>query len=473
MDFQTTGDPFVDAGRIAARAIFAHRRLREPSKENWLQAIDFAATNYQDKWQSKIDAVSLNGVVSHNANKKKARSVALKSFQELFANEEKGDDAIAGWCRGCGQQKFLFSGGRDILPLSGSGAFLNFHHGHENGILLCAECHAALFMLPFAVMQCGKNLALLQTQTEALQSFWQKSTIEQNLTNLARGNSEGILRSPFTNVRNAFFALANAIISEWYAAQRTFEAQDLRLFYFTNFGASPECEIYDLPATVFKFLWIVQNPNQPEIRSAWQRFVRRHFRIKDAAYDEAHNSWLKTKGKDKGELPEEDYKNHYNIIHGMLLGSRNILFMMFQRKNRVNLVPIEIAKAYCLEVRLMKKERIDAVLNLADRVCELVQKANAPKLIYPLESARVIYQFRAALLRLLKKNIAAGEQTPLFTTEDYLHKLLPDGEPWTDARDLMLIRIYEKLHGFLQGAEEKINEETVAIPVEDEEDGSF
>lgn len=473
MNFQTTGDPFIDAGRLAAQAVFRYQKLRSPTTENWLKAIDFAVTQYQKHWQSKIDAVSLNGWVSHNANKKKARSVALKGFQDLFTRAEAGEGDASGWCRGCGQSKALFTAGRELLPLSGSGAFLNFHHAHETGVQLCAECQAALFMVPLAIMQCGKNLALLQTQTEALQDFWLKTTVEQNLKNLARGNSEGILRYTYGNIRNAFFALVNDLITENYAAERQLEPQDLRLFYFTNFGAKPESEIYDLPASAFTFLWIVQDPTHPAIKSAWHRFVRRHYRIKDAEYDESTNIWTKTKGKSQGELPDEDFKNNRNAIHDALLFGRNLLPRFYRRRERKSLVPLEIVKAYILEVRFMKKERIDAVLRLADRVSDLVQKENAPKLIYPVESARFVYQFRAALLRLLKKSIAAGEETPLFTTEDYLTKLLPDGEPWTDVRDLLLIRIYEKLHTFLQGEAETIDEETVAIPVGDDDDDSF
>lgn len=469
MNFKTTGDPFIDAGRLAAQAIFQHEKLQAPTKENWLKAIDFAVTRYQNKWQSKIDAVSLNGVVSHNANKKKAREKALAHFKDLFEQAE-ASGASVGWCRGCGQHKILFIAGRDILPLSGSGAFLNFHHAHENGVQLCAECQAALFMVPLAVLQCGKNLALLQTQTEALQEFWQKNTVAQNLANLARGNSEGILRSPFGNVRNAFFALVDQLITEWYAAHRHFEPQDLRLFYFTNFGAKPECEIYDLPASVFTFLWIVQNPNHPALKSAWQRFIRRHYRIKEAQYDESANTWMKTKGKTKGEIQDEDYKNNPNQIYDMLLSGRNLLPRFYRRREQRSLVPLEIVKAYILEVRFMKKERIDAVLRLADRVCDLVQKENAPKLIRPLEGARVVYQFRAALLRLQRRSLFAGEETPLISAEEYLTRLLPDGEPWTDVRDLMLIRIYEKLHSFLQAQQEGIDEEVVAIPEDDEQD---
>lgn len=472
MNFQTTGDPFIDAGRLAAQAVFQHQKLHSATKENWLKAIDYTVTQYQKHWQSKIDAVSLNGVVSHNANKKKAREKALAHFKDLFEQAE-ASGASVGWCRGCGQHKILFIAGRDIMPLSGSGAFLNFHHAHENGVQLCVECQAALFMVPLVVMQCGKNLALLQTQTEALQEFWQKNTVAQNLKNFTHGNSEGILRYSYGNIRNAFFALADDLITEWYGAQRQFERQDLRLFYFTNFGASPECAIYDLPASAFTFLWIVQNPNYPAIKSAWQRFVRRHYRIKEAQYDELANAWMKTTGKNKGEMRDENYKNYPNQIHNMLLFGHNLLPRFYRRQEHKNLVPIEIVKAYILEVRFMKKERIDAVLNLADRVCELVQKQDARKLIYPIESARFVYQFRAALLRLLRKNMDAGEVQPLFTTEDYLYKLLPDGESWTDVRDLMLVRIYEKLHTFLQGETAIRDEENVAIPVEDEDDNSF
>jgi len=467
MNIQITGDPFIDTGRLAAQTIFKHLKLMG-ARDDWLKIIDWAADKYQNKWNSSIDSISLNGPVTHNTKRKTARKEAFEFFSKVFSgtNPYKGE-SLEGFCRGCGQRQRLFGAGRDMFPLSGSGAFLNFHHGYEGGLFLCAQCMASLFLVPFAVIQCGKNIALLQTQTKALQEFWKRNTVEQNVKDLTVGKSESILKSSCSNVQNAFFDLVNDLITEWYSSQKSFEPQDLRLFYFTNFGANPESEIFDLPAATFSFLWMVQNPNYPQIKSGWHYFVRRHFRIRDANFDETTQSWQKSKGKNKGEMQNEDYKNNPNTLYQMLLSERNILPRMYRSKDSKTLVPIEIAKAYCLEVRSMKKERIEVVLDLADRVCELVRKENAPKLIYSIESARYVYQFRAGLLKLLKKNIKVGEPQPLFTTEDYIHKLLPDGEPWTDVRDLMLIRIYEKLHDFLQGEREEISEDTIAVPVEE------
>ncbi|KAA3661477.1 MAG: type I-B CRISPR-associated protein Cas8b1/Cst1 [Calditrichaeota bacterium] len=197
--------------------------------------------------------------------------------------------------------------------------------------------------------------------------------------------------------------------------------------------------------------------------------MRRFFLIKKAEFNEESKSWQSTKNKDRDQLNDDDYKNNPNKIYQNLLAGKNILRSMYRVKEKKNLIPIEIPKAYCKEVRHMKKDRIQAVLDLADRVCEIVEKQDARKLIYPIESARFVYQFRTALIRLLKKNIALGEPQPLFTTEDYLEKLLPDGEPWSDVRDLMLIRIYEKLHHYLQNAGEKLDEEAVLVPDENDE----
>ncbi len=468
MKSRVTGDPFIDAGGLAAEAVFSSLQIEDDSPENWLKVIEWVANVYQEKWHSRIDALSLNGVITQPKKRPKGKEEALKFYRTAFSNRSPyGSKAEISCCRGCGRKSSLYGSGRDIFPLSGSGAFLNFHHAHESGLFLCASCLASLFLTPLAVLQCGK-IVLLQTQTDGLKKFWRQRTVEQNLVNLAHGKSEGILKYDIKNPQNAFFSLVDEIITKWYDEQQSFEPQDLRLFYFTNFGASPECEIYDLPATVFTFLWVVQNPAWPDIKIAWQRFVRRHFRIKQADFVESEGVWKSTK-KNAGALADEDYKNNPNIIYQMLLAGQNILRRMYRRRDSKSLVPVEIAKAYCKEVRLMKKERIQAILDLADRVCEMVQKEDAKKLIYPLESARYVHQFRTALIRLLKKNIAMGQPEPLFTTDDYLEKFLPDGEPWTDMRDLMLIRIYEKLHAYLQADRENLSEETVLEPVEEDD----
>jgi CRISPR-associated protein Cst1 len=368
-------------------------------------------------------------------------------------------------CRGCGQERLLFAADRREIPLTGAQKNINFHHGWEEGIYLCSDCLVSLFFLPLAVVQCGPRLALLQTQSAALRRFWAEFVVQRNLKDLANGISTGIRKTEYARPENALFYIAGEIIKRWYATSHNFETHDLRLFHFTNFAAAPDCDIIDLPGKVFTFIWFAHDP---QYRSAWVNFVRQHYHIRNAAFDEESGRWQMLRGKNKGEMADEDYRNNPNTIFQYLLSDRSLLPLIRSTRARRTLLPMALTVIYAKEVRGMKQDRITTILQLADRISEMVRQENAPKLLYPLEGARYIYQLRAALLRLMKKNLAQGADKPLFTTEDYLYRILPDGEPWSDVRDLLLIRIYENLHDWLQGRAETLDEETVEVPVDQE-----
>lgn len=464
MNHVTTGDPFIDAGRLAAAEVFEHLGLAEQNSESWMRAIEFATGVYVDKWDSNIYALFLNAKITQQRLTAAAkREETLSWYRDTFSGKRGGRQGV---CRGCGQERLLFSADRRELPLSGAQKNVNFHHGLEDGIYLCADCLASLFFLPLAVVQCGPRLALLQTQGPALQEFWARFTARQNLSDLATGISNGIRKTDYTRPENALFYIAGEIIREWYAANHGFEAHDLRLFHFTNFAAAPDCEIIDLPGKVFTFMWVAHGA---EYKAAWTAFVRRHYHIRNATFDEEHGHWLMLRGRNKGEMADEDYRNNPNTVFQYLLSDRSLLPLMRSRRNRQAVLPLGLVATYAKEVRGMKEDRIRTILQLADRISEMVRQDNAPKLLYPLEGARYVYQLRAALLRLMKKNVAQGAEKPLFTTDDYLYRILPDGEPWSDVRDLLLIRIYENLHEWLQGRAEALDEEAVEVAVDDAE----
>ena len=63
-----------------------------------------------------------------------------------------------------------------------------------------------------------------------------------------------------------------------------------------------------------------------------------------------------------------------------------------------------------------------------------------------LNGAKSSHELRYILLKFLGKNYDEGNEKPLFTIEDYVEYLFPDGSNWKEMRDLVLIAIYQKLH---------------------------
>ena len=99
----------------------------------------------------------------------------------------------------------------------------------------------------------------------------------------------------------------------------------------------------------------------------------------------------------------------------------------------------------------MDQARIDTIRRVADEVVEVITTlANGKKRLNTLERADNYGWFRNVLLRLMKDRIAAGKEQPLFSFDEYVERLFPDGAlGWKETQDLILFRVYEKLHKWL------------------------
>ncbi len=440
ISFEPTGDPFVDTGALVLKAL--HQRFPQKSLK---ELVDFVTKIYINKWNKNVYKVFHTNFepISHNF-KGKNYEVTIQYFDSLL-NNEKIEGTIYGFCKICGYKGILHLNSRKLLPLSGSGAFVNFHHGHEEGTYLCNQCSLKLYLVPLGVLQIGGNIGLLQTQTEFSRKYVEQSIIEENLDKIGRNTSDGILKSDYKNPRNALFHFAAEIIR---SAKDENASETLQLFHFTNFGAAPFCDIYILPSPVFRFLnKVIHYQSQ-----AWYYFVNRYYRIKKATWDWDSGEWLQTKKKETKPVEKTEYLNNPNSIYERLLSGQSILKQILHMhrehfKQKKEPFPLEIAIYYVKEVLRMEDKQIQLIRRIGDAVFELAQKENNfKKYLVMLEGASRSYQLRSALLKIVKSRYKNGAKEPLIRLQEYVEYLFPDGQSWGEVRDLLLIYLYERLH---------------------------
>jgi len=445
ISFKPTGDPFVDAGSDALKYLsifYPHKTI--------IELIEEVAKIYVTKWESKINPLFLNSRVTHISRKPPEKiSETIELYQEMCTPKI---ETQKGNCRICGISDHLFQAGREQFCLTGSAPFVNFHHSHEEGILICKECSIKLFFLPLIVIQMGGLLALLQTDNQKSQNYWVNKTVKENLDKIGKNTSEGIIKSEFGNPKNAMFRIASDIITE---VNDDALSDYLQLYHFTNFGAAPNCDIYRLPNPIFLFL----NKVIRYCHSDWYVFVQKHYHIKKSSWDYTGDQWIS--GKDNQPMSEGDYLNNPNDVFGRLLNGDSILGLLrkfykdaYVHNKRHSQVTMAIY--YIKEVLGMRQEQIDLIKKVANVVFDLAQKENNyKKYLVMLEGAGKAYQLRSVLLRIIKENYKSGAAEPVIRLQDYVDYLFPDGQFWGEVRDLMLIYLYERLH------DENINRQDV------------
>ena len=219
-----------------------------------------------------------------------------------------------------------------------------------------------------------------------------------------------------------------------YEETRLNENITLQIYYFSNYGQGPELEIFHLPAPVFRFL---RYAYQNEFRRAWQQIVRSGYR------------WVKW---DKVES-EEDYKNNRNLVYEFLLQGQSILGFFINKPARKVRGNWELLSLYLKEVRNMDESRLNAIKQVGDSIAESIRKSERDRRLRQLESAGSYGECRNVLRFVIRDRIQQGEETPLFSIDDYIEHLFPVSADqttfWRETRDLLVFRIYETLHPWL------------------------
>lgn len=440
-----TGDPFVDVGGIVIKYFFE----KYPGKDI-LDLIEEITKIYVIKWKAKLHSFFHGSKITNPSVKGDAKKISetIKVFHDIISNKQEHKKGI---CRISGRNTVLFRAGIDNTILAGSGGFINFHHGFEEGLFLSKEVLIRLYFIPFGVEYLGDKIALIHSNSYSVTDFFVKNKlkgIDGHFSRLVQRNNDiGVLKSEFYNPVNALFDFADKCISEMKKATYDEEIENddiedisLNLYHFTNFITSPDIKFYNFPAIIFDFYRRILK----DYRSDWQVFIRNHYtssKFKGAKFNEETEQIYigeKVAGYD-------EYKIWHNKIYEKLLNNQSILgeIRNWSINRKFNYIIVEYYQIY---VRNMEKKTLEKIKELADFVVKEKDTDNVKKSITRLNGSRSSQAVRLFLLKLVDKNYQEKNEKPLISLEDYVQYLFPDGINWREIRDLLLIAIYQKLH---------------------------
>ncbi len=428
------GNPFVDAGVCGICEWLGRSVQPEQITTDDLQEVvnDVAPIMQTDAGWGNLHGIFPNSVLTNAAFRKKDQV-------ELFKNECKDYmDKICeleqiGDCMGCGRRNANTWLSRTNVPLTG-GKNSNFFPVFSEGAGYCAACALAIQMSPLVYMAtAGKYLTLHSNSWKALRS-WAQICVKDVRSQQLQQDVTGCFNPGYKNPRNGMFYMVREMAQ--YQEMHTDENIPMQIYCWTNYNQGPELEIYYMPASVFKFLRVVY---QGEFKTAWQEIVRSGY---------VKVNWDKVKS-------EEDYKNRTNRVYENLLRDISIRGYFLNRRLRKPRGNWELLSLYLKEVRTMEQTQLEKLKQVGDLIAKCIQKSGGDKRLKQLERAKNYGECRNILRFVIRERIQQGASEPLFSLDDYMEHLFPASDnlnltPWRETRDLLLFRIYEQLHNWLQ-----------------------
>jgi len=434
-----TGDPFADTGGFAIEYLSE----KFPEKDI-LELIDYITKIYVEKWGGKLNAFFLNSKITQPAFQGSRKIEETVKYFSALVNETEPSEF--GYCRITGRETKLFFGGRDNSIMTGSGTLINFHHFFQKGISLSKEALIRIHFVPFACQQLQGRISLIQSSNQMLSNLFVKFTIDKNLHEIGVGVSEGVAKSDFNKPANAIFDFVDSALSQLKDFNEGNLLPSLTLYHFTNFGASPEIKMFQLPSKVFLFY---RTCMQPRFKEDWQKFVRSHYydaKHKGAKYNLQTERFEIEKSNETEIIDQTDYKQWFNRILNKLLIEDNIRPEIL-RWSRKHPFKFEIVLIYQQNIIGMKKETISKIKELASFLVREEDADKIKKRIKALDGAKNASALRRFILKdVVAANYTAGNNDPIVSVDDYVNYLFPDGSYWAEIRDILLIAIYQELH---------------------------
>jgi len=451
-----SGDPFVDTGALVIEYLWTLPMYKD---KDVLELIEAVAKIYVNTWGAKINSLFLNHPITQpafDATRKILETV--KYYRSLITGEAVGEE---GYCRILGLKGKVFSAGRNNFMMTGSGTFMNFHHGFEAGLMLSKEAIIRLFFVPLGNCYIGKHLANLSSNLGEIEKQFAIKIIKNNFSRIASNSSDGVLKSEFSNPANAIFDFAKFCIIEHDLDDN--ETVELNLFHYNNIGtAPPEIYIYNFSSQLFDFYRVVLR----RFSKDWQRFAHSFHRTKDAVYLDGQDQFEIKDKKESKIVQFFEFQTWYNSLYSNLLAGHNIRkdFLDYSRRqydNERQFSIYPIVSLYQKYIINMKEVTLKKIEEIADFI--IIDDGKLKKRLSKLRAAKYEGQIREFLLDLIKDKYEKQEAQPLIRLREYINDLFPDGTYGSEIRDLLLISLYEKLADKSQFIDaEENNEETLS-----------
>lgn len=457
LEFYWTGHPFVDAGLAAILLITGKNKPEQLTEKDIEKAIEFASELYATKeWSSSYLHGMIfpnNGILMANPSMSKGRSPEkiAKKLKILYKNILSTiNGSYESKCIICGRQKSAYeipqlskevlkSGIiRSVFSLLGTGDVNNFFpSANMKGADVCTHCLFLIQFMPLASYRLSRVLVIhaypyefmLELSKEALEDIKKSKLASQ-----ARG---------FRRPENFLFHLVGEITRK-IERDEFWENISVTLYYFICNNQNQLLDVIHIPTPVLRFVAYANRV------PGWKRIVAM--------------GWREQPDENKFEELE---RKRSNAVYSRLLNNESILSYFYNLKERRVNASWNLLAFYCKEVMGLDKNALEFIKSVGDRIVESVERLPDHKLddeIRSLERAEKLYQFEAFFIRVEKLRQNLNIEDPLMSFDEFAKILTAYGEDinisWRTVKNLLLFRIYEKLHDRLMKSAkpEKIEE---------------
>lgn len=358
---------------------------------------------------------------------------------------------------------------RQHIPLATGEGVINFHPYGNAGVPVSGEALLAIQAFPLGCAKvAGRLLAVHADDAEITYRFTRNFLIQnRKAIQTAQLSGEKKLEEPLLRTTTLLIETLLAIEKQKQEAGEENRPVSITAYHLSNSGQGVGLDIYYLPLEITDFL---RTAITPRYNQAWDRLCYRGWEITEAK--------SRKKGQDVTTQPQQNvlYEDLFKLPEDATLFIRRYFLRIPDRGKfpgdprstyslltEANLVSWNLTELFLRKVVSMNKERIEQIRKLGDDLAEYINNEKDKRFFHSFLTALKYDVFRSILIRLNVAQMKRGK-APLITFDPFIDifeigEELPYND-WRLARDLVLIRMIEKLHelGWIQANIEELPE---------------
>ncbi len=343
---------------------------------------------------------------------------------------------------------------REMIPLIGSIGGFNFYADGQAGLPISGAALLAIQAIPLGTLKCQGRLLLLHASDPLLTYRFAAQALQGNqrfLNMAAQGGTDKYddAKFPRTQIIACFLAADEQ--------RRDERAVSVTAYHLTNYGPKPALDIYHLPLHVAGFL---REAHDATYRAAWLRLVRRAWEGGDGHSDEPPSRDAFGLPARRNVLYEDLFdlpRDAQRFLRTYLLRTPRIERTAKDDQRRtyaladeLDLVSWPLTRLFLERILNVTPDRIEAIRTMADQLAHYIDRENDRRLfrlfLHGGNGGSDYHKLRTRLIRSDYQAAQRGE--PLFTLDQFI-AVFEDSDDrswWLLARDLLLIRMIERLH---------------------------
>ncbi len=482
-----TGHPLVDVGVATIWAFSGKRTFEQVTESDLDKVADYIEAHYVvNPLKSFLNVAFPNSGFTQPAFEKTPQR--RKEYARLVARGYKANTPVLDErCVFTGEpavavafsEKEGFPQGRAFrqhVPMLTGEEVINFHPYGDAGLPVSGIALLAIQAFPLGCAKCGGKLLAVHSDNPELVYKFAKKFLDNNRREVNLAEEAGATKLPEASA-SAKTLIVQTLIEIEVVRQQERKAEQpysVTAYHLSNSGQSnpldrnPPLEIYYLPLEITDFLAEIVGARY---RDEWRKIERRAWQFTKAEMAQRKEDKGKKGKAGKAKAEEEDARPRRNFLYEDLfrLPENAPLFIRryflrvparvkyeddprreYSLKSDADLISWKLTQLFLERILRMKPSRIERIRVLGEELAQYVHDENDTKFFERFYSEQKRYDLiRNELIRVSNARLKRG-QPPLVKFEPYMEIFEDTDErgrsDWRLARDLILIRMIEKLY---------------------------